>query len=358
MTSMTTIGGPVTGGVDTHGQTHHAAVIDQVGRHLADREFPTTPAGYQALTRWLSEFGRVTRVGVEGTGAYGAALARHLRQQGVPVVEVDRPDRKARRDKGKSDPLDAYAAARAALSGTASGTPKQRDGRVEAIRTLRVARRSAVKARTQAMNQLKALLLTGPAGLREQLRQLSPTALINTCARLRPMADLADPEQAVKAALRRLARRHQHLSQEIRDADADLKVLVTAAGPRLLELQGVGIDVAGQLLSTAGDNPDRLHSEASFAQLSGVAPIPASSGRTRRHRLNRGGDRAANNALHTIALCRLRHDPRTRAYVAKRTEDGLNKPEIIRCLKRYIAREIYAALQTPRPEGNNRVQDA
>jgi transposase len=346
MTSMTTTSGSVTGGVDTHGQTHHAAVIDQVGRHLADREFATTPAGYRALTCWLrSHGGPLERVGVEGTGAYGAGLTRQLRAEQIMVVEVDRPDRKARRAKGKSDPLDAYAAARAALSGSASGTPKLRDGQVEAIRALRVVRRSAVKARTQAVNQLRALLLTGPAELREQLRSLSPTMLITTCARLRPTADLADPEQAVKTALRRLARRHQDLTEEIRDADADLGPLVAAAGPRLLALQGVGTDVAGQLLTSAGDNPERLRSEASFAHLCGVAPIPASSGRTHRHRLNRGGDRAANNALHTIALCRLRYDPRTANYVAKRTKDGLSKKEIIRCLKRYIVREIYSALQ-------------
>jgi len=328
MTSMTTVQGPVTGGIDTHGQTHHAAVIDRVGRHLADREFPTTPGGYRALSGWLrGHGGRLERVGVEGTGAYGAALTRHLLQENIIVVEVDRPDRRARRAKGKSDPLDAYAAARAALSGTASGTPKRRDGRVEAIRALRVARRGAVKARTQAMNQLRALLLTGPAGLREQLRQLSPTDLIATCARLRPTADLAEPEQAVKTAVRRLARRYQHLTEEVRDTDTDLSPLVAAAGARLLALQGVGADVAGQLLSSAGDNPDRLRSEAAFAHLCGVAPIPASNGRTHRHRLNRGGDRAATNALHTITLCRLRHDPRTRAYVAKRTNDGL-----MRCL--------------------------
>ena len=347
MTSMTRIEGPVTGGVDTHGQTHHAAVIDSVGRQLGDCEFPTTPAGYRQLTSWLRTYGELSRVGVEGTGAYGAALARHLRTQAITVVEVDRPDRKARRARGKSDPLDAYAAARAALSGSASGIPKQRDGQVEAIRTLRVARRSAVKARTQAMNQLRALLLTGPAGLREQLRHLSPTVLVTTCAALRPGADLADPEQAVKTALRRLARRHQRLGEEIADADADLRELVTAAAPDLLALQGVGIDVAGQLLTTAGDNTDRLHSEASFAHLCGAAPIPASSGRTHRHRLNRGGDRAANHALHTVVLCRLRYDQRTRIYVERRTRQGLSKSEIIRCLKRYIAREIYAALQTP-----------
>jgi len=350
MTSMTTRPVCVTGGVDTHGQTHHAAVVDTLGRHLGDREFPTTPAGYRDLTGWLGGHGRLERVGVEGTGAYGAALTRHLQDHGITVVEVDRPDRRARRAKGKSDPLDAYAAARAALSGTATGTPKQRDGRVEAIRALRVVRRGAVKARTQAMNQLRALLLTGPAELREQLRHLSPTVLVTTCSRLRPdAADLTDPAQAVKTALRRLARRHQHLADEIRDADSELTTLVTDTGPRLLALQGVGIDVAGQLLTTAGENPDRLRSEAAFAHLCGVAPIPASSGRTHRHRLNRGGDRAANNALHTIALCRLRYDSRTHAYAARRTKEGLSKTEIIRCLKRYLVREIYTALR-PAPQ--------
>lgn len=347
MASMTRIGDAVTGGVDTHGQTHHAAVIDEVGRHLGDREFRTTPAGYRALLGWLAGYGRLGRVGVEGTGAFGAALTRYLHAEGVTVVEVDRPDRRARRAKGKSDPLDAYAAARAALSGAAAGAAKDRDGRIEAIRALRVARRSAVKARTQAMNQLKALLLTGPAELREQLRHHSPTMLIHAGARLRPGPDLADPQQAVKTALRRLARRHQHLTTEIHAADTDLTTLITAAGPRLLALRGVGIDVAGQLLTTAGDNPDRLRSEPALAHLCGAAPIPASSGRTHRHRLNRGGDRAANNALHTIVLCRLRHDERTRAYLTKRTTDGLSKTEIIRCLKRYVVREIYTALQPP-----------
>jgi transposase len=278
---------------------------------------------------------------VEGTGAYGAALSRFLRSE---VVEVDRPDRKTRRAKGKSDPVDAYAAALAALSGRAAGIPKSRDGKVEAIRALRVARRSAVKARTQAINQLRALLLTGPAELREQLRDLTAGALIETCARLRPTTDLADPVQATKAALRRLARRHQQLSEEIRELDAELAPLVTARAPELLALPGVGIEVAGQLLVTAGDNPDRLRSEAAFAHLCGVAPIPASSGRTHRHRLNRGGDRAANTALHTIALSRLRWDPRTRAYLARRRQEGLTKPEAIRCLKRYIAREVYRKL--------------
>jgi transposase len=334
----------VVGGVDTHGETHHAAVLDELGRQLGDQEFPTTPAGYRRLLIWLGSFGQLDRVGVEGTGAYGAALNRVLRQAGITVIEVDRPDRKTRRMRGKSDPIDAYAAALAALSGRAAGTPKARDGRIEAIRTLRVARRGAVKARTQAMNQLRALLTTGPAELREQLRALSSTVLVDACARLRPNANLADPSQATKAALRRLARRHQQLSTEIAELDAELAPLVTAAAPDLLALHGVGVEVAGQLLVTAGDNPQRLRSEAAFAHLCGAAPIPASSGRTDRHRLNRSGDRWANCALHTIAVSRMRWHPDTRAYVTRRRQAGLSNKEIMRCLKRFIARQVYHAL--------------
>ncbi len=348
MTSMTSMRIVVTGGVDTHGQTHHAAVIDQVGRQLGDREFPTTPTGYQALLSWLQGHGTLERVGMEGTGAYGAGLARHLHAEQVDVVEVDRPDRKARRAHGKSDPLDAYAAARAALSGSATGTPKTRNGVVESIRALRVARSSAVKARTQATNQLKALLLSGPAELREQLRHLNTTTLIATCARLRPTTELTDPEQATKTALRRLARRHQQLNEEIAEADGELRTLVAQAAPRLLALPGVGVEVAGQLLTSVGDNPDRLHSESAFAQMCGVAPVPASSGKVHRHRLNRGGDRDANKALYIVVLGRLRTCQRIRTYVERRTQEGLSKPEIIRCLKRYVAREVYLALRPPR----------
>lgn len=346
---MTNLTATVTGGVDTHGETHHAAVLDHVGRELGDREFPTTPSGYRALLSWLRGHGQLQGVGIEGTGTYGAGLSRHLRAAGIEVMEVDRPDRKARRAKGKSDPLDAYSAARAALAGRASGAPEARDGRAEAIRALRVARSSAVKARSQTTNQLKALLVTAPEQLREQLRGLNTTALIAACARFRPTGDVADPEHATKTALRRLARGHQFLSEEIGDADAELRTLVTAAAPGLIALPGVGTEVAGQLLTTVGDNPDRLHSEAAFAHLCAVAPIPASSGRTRRHRLNRSGDRAANNALYVVVLGRLRYDQRTRAYAARRTTEGLSKPEIIRCLKRYVARELYNALQPANP---------
>jgi len=342
MTSSTTR--VVVGGVDTHGQTHHAAVIDEVGRQLGDREFTANPVGYRALADWLGKHGTVTMIGVEGTGTYGAGLARHLRTVGVTVVEVDRADRKSRRAHGKSDPLDAYAAARAVLSGSAAGVPKLRDGRVEAIRALRVARSSAVKARSQATNQVKALIISGPPELREQLRHLPTAKMIDSCARLRPGHQLGDPAQATKTALRRLARRHQLLSEEISDADLEIAQLVADVAPNLLSLRGVGPEVAGQLLTSAGDNPDRITSEAAFAHLCGAAPVPASSGRVQRHRLNRGGDRHANNALYIVVLNRLRYDARTRAYAERRTQEGLSKPEIIRCLKRYVAREIYRVL--------------
>src|SRR4051794_19984446 len=355
MTSMTSTLAVVTVGVDTHRDTHHAAVIDEVGRKIADASFVTTSSGYQALVEWARSHGQVQKVGVEGTGAYGAGLARHLHAAGLTVLEVDRPDRpdrRTRRHQGKNDPVDAYAAAAAVLAGTASGTPKTRDGRVEAIRTLRLARRSAVKGRTQAINQLRAAVLTGPVDLRETLRGLRRSELLQACRRLRPtstpLTELNDPVltvlNATKSTLRRLARRISALQEEINDIDADLAPLVAVTAPRLLEVYGVGTEVAAQLLTSAGDNPERLHSEAAFASLCGVAPLPASSGRTVRHRLNRGGDRHANYALHATALVRLSwHEP-TRAYARRRTAEGLSKAEIIRCLKRYIAREIHHAL--------------
>jgi transposase len=334
----------VIGGVDTHGKTHHAAVIDRTGRVLGDQEFRATTAGYQQLLAWLNSFGRVSEVGIEGTGSYGAGLTRHLAGAGITVVEVDRPDRAQRRRQGKSDPIDAIAAARAVLSGRATATPKLRTGPVEAVRVLQVTRRGAVKARTATINQLKALLVTAPAEIREPLAGLSTAVLIPTCLALRPTGSVADPAQAVRLVLRRLARRYQFLSTEIGLADAELRKLVTAAAPSMLTRLGVGVEVTGQLLTTVGDNPDRMRSEAAFAHLCGAAPIPASSGKTRRHRLNRGGDRAANNALYTVVLARLRLDERTRAYAARRTAEGLSKREIIRCLQRYVARELYHAL--------------
>ena len=335
----------VVGGVDTHSRTHHAALVDaRLGRHLADREFPATAAGYRELGAWLQSHGTLVSVGVEGTGSYGAELARHLAREGIAVIEVDRPDRRTRRAKGKSDPIDAYAAATAVASGRATGAPKTRTGAVEAIRVLRIARTSAVKARTQAVNQIRALMVTAPAALRERLAGTTRAALIRALAAMRPGPDLTDPANATKTALRHLARRHQDLDAEITELDKAIAPLVARANPALLALYGLGPETAGQLLTTAGQNPERLTSEATFAHLCGVAPKPASSGRTQRHRLSRGGDRQANSALYHIAIVRMSHHQPTRDYVARRTREGLSTLEIIRCLKRYIAREVYHAL--------------
>ena len=332
--------GEVTGGVDTHADTHTAAALDHLGRVLGQASFPTTRVGYCDLLVWLRGHGTLVAVGIEGTGSYGAGLARYLRGEGVRLVEVDRPDRRARRRQGKSDPVDAVAAARAVQAGTATGTPKSRDAVVESIRAIRVARTGAIKARTAAINALRQTIITAPAELREQLAGLGSSALVVACARLRPTGDLTDPVQGVKTALRRLAKRHQDLSEEIADADRELEALIAATAPHLVERMGVGPEVAGQLLITAGDNPDRLTSEAAFAALCGTSPLPASSGRTDRHRLNRGGDRAANSALYTVVMVRMRYHQPTRDYVERRTQQGLTKREIIRCPKRYVVREL------------------
>ena len=335
----------VIGGVDTHGRTHHAAAIDTAGRMLATAQFDADGTGYRRLLRWLRTHGELRCVGVEGTGSYGAGLCRYLLSEGVDVIEVDRPDRRMRRRRGKSDPIDAEAAARSVLAGTATGTPKDRSGVVESIRVLRVARSGAVKAKTAAAVSLKTTVTTAPAALREKLDALSTAERIDTCASLRPDPDrLDDPLHATKAALRSLARRVVALDGEIAELDASLSRLVHRAAPRTIARCGIGVDHAGRFLVTAGENVDRLHSEAAFAALCGAAPISASSGRTDRHRLNRGGDRQANRALHLAVVVRMQHCDHTRAYVQRRTAEGLSKPEIMRCLKRYLAREIYHSL--------------
>ena len=336
----------IIGGVDTHSATHHAAVIDSHGRLLDDAEFPATLAGYAAMLTWMRSKGSLSQVGVEGTGAYGAGLTRYLHEQNVEVLEVPRPDRRLRRQRGKSDPIDAEAAARTVLAGKASGAPKLADGPIEAIRMLRVARRGAVKARTAAVNTLRAMLITAPDPLRSQLHGLSAVQLVAACARLRPdLARLSDPAHAAKAALRSLAIRAQQLEAETRTLRKQLDRLTRDVAPATTAVFGLGPDTASALLITIGDNPDRLRSEAAFAHLCGVAPIPASSGKTNRHRLHRGGDRAANSALHIATIVRLRYDPRSRAYAERRTTEGLSMPEIIRCQKRYLAREVFQALR-------------
>jgi transposase len=336
----------VIGGVDTHGRTHHAAAIDETGKILGTAEFGAGSAGYRELLSWLRRHGRIERVGVEGTGSYGVGLSRHLLSEGVDVIEVDRPDRRMRRRRGKSDPIDAEAAARSVLSGTAMAVPKDRGGIVESIRVLRVARSGAVKARTAALNTLRTTVVTAPDVLREQLRALSSARLVDACAAMRPDRErLADSVQGTRLALRALARRVTACDAEVAELDRSLSHLVRRAAPETINRIGIGVDHAGQFLVTAGQNPERLHSEAAFAHLCGSAPIPASSGRTQRHRLSRGGDRQANRALHMAVIVRMRRCPRTRAYVERRTAEGLSKPEIMRCLKRYLAREIYHSLR-------------
>jgi transposase len=335
---------PLTGGVDTHLGTHAAAVVDNNGGLVQVAEFAATPDGYRALHHWMASFGPLERVGVEGTGAYGAGLARFLRRQGVEVVEVDRPNRQARRQQGKSDPLDAVEAARAALSGRARGAPKGGDGHVEAIRALLVARRSARSARIATLGQMRHLVVTAPDHLRTRLHGLSKLRLVDEATALRPHNDDDSAAGATKVALAMLGRRVAHLDHDIAELDGHVAGHVRAAAPALLEVFGVGTHTAAALLAAVGDNGGRIRSEAAFAKLCGVAPLAASSGKVTRHRLNRGGNREANHALWRVAMVRMSNDPRTRAYVARKLGEGRSKTEVLRLLKRYIAREVFAQL--------------
>jgi transposase len=334
-------------GVDTHLDFHVAVAMDHMGRRLGESSVSTTVKGYEGLLCWAEGFGPLRCAGVEGTSSYGAGLARHLKTQGIEVLEVERPKRRrggSRRNVEKSDPSDAERAARAVLAGETSGVPKSGDGRVEMIRTLRAARRSAMKARTQAANQLQGLRVTAPDELLKRLRGLSTKELVSVATRFRIGDDLRDVPSATKFALRSVARRYEALSEEIAELEAHLDRLVAQVAPELVSLAGIGTDHAATLLMVAGDNPQRLRSEASFASLCGVSPIEASSGKVVRHRLNRGGNREANRALYMICLARMRRDRRTKEYVARRTQEGKSKREIIRCLKRYVAREVYRVL--------------
>lgn len=327
-------------GVDTHTDTHTAVAIDQRGRRLDGIEVTANPAGYRQLVDWAGRLGELDSIGVEGTGSYGAGLSRFLTSSGVVVVEVGRVNRQHRRRHGKSDPADAEAAARSVLSGQAAGVPKSRDGIVESIRTLHVVKRSAVKARTQAANQMTNLIVTAPERTRAELRGLTALKRARRAAAWRPGPG-HDPATVTRRAIRALARRWLDLTDEINAHNAALDEMIKTAAPRLVAEQGVSRDVAAKLLITAGDNPQRIRTEAGFAALCGVNPVAASSGKTQRHRLNRSGDRQANNALWVIAMVRLSHDPATRAYARRRKEQGLSHREIVRCIKRYLARRLH-----------------
>ncbi len=334
----------VTGGVDTHADTHVAAAVDQNGGFLGVESFPADRAGYEELLGWLVGFGELDKVGVEGTGSWGVGLTRFLTDQEIMVIEVDRPNRQTRRKVGKSDPTDAVAAARAALSGEASVTPKTRNGPVEQIRVLMVARRSAREQRIQTLNQLRHLVFTAPEPVRTRFKDRYKTGLVTEAANMRPNQGSDPVTYTTNLMIRNLARRIQAFNAEMAEIDGMLTALVQQTAPSLLALYGAGTDTAASLLVAAGDNPDRLHSEGSWAHLCGTTPLPASSGKVTRHRLNRGGDRQANAALYRIVLTRMSSHEETRRYVARRRDKGLNTAEIMRCLKRYVARQTYKHL--------------
>ncbi|MFI5609448.1 IS110 family transposase [Amycolatopsis sp. NPDC051903] len=336
-------------GVDTHKDFHVAAVVTALGVLLATNAFPTTRAGYQALVNWARGFGAVRRAGVECTGSYGAALARHLAAVDIDVFEVNQPDKVNRRRRGKSDAIDAESAARSVLNGQASALAKGGQGPVEMLRMFKVAKTSALKSRTQAINQLKAVLVSADPVLRDELRDLSTSEIVRRCIAW-ALATPTDSATAARYTLRALACRIDRLSQEIADLNAQTAAVLSSHNPAMLDTYGVGPDTAATLLIAAGDNPERLRSEASFAALCGVSPVEASSGRTQRHRLNRGGDRQANSALRRIVLVRLRWDRRTRDYIDRRVREGKTKREAVRCLKRYIARELYRIITAPEPQ--------
>jgi transposase len=335
----------VTGGVDTHLDVHVAAALDPLGGLLGTERFETNSAGYKALLAWLESFGDVTKVGIEGTGSYGSGLTRYLRRRGVEVIEVDRPNREERRRSGKSDPLDAVEAARSVLSGRASGSPKSRDGAVEAIRVLVVAKRSARQARVKALIQMRHLGFTAPEQLRCRLKGLSVQALVAEGVRLRPTRSPDPVTAATKASLSSLAYRISALDDELAALGERIEALLEATVPELLGLFGVGPDTAAALVMAAGDNPERLHSEAAWAHLCGVSPIPTGSGKKGgKFRAHQGGDRQANSALWRIVMVRIAHDPRTQVYFERRVKEGMTKHEVIRILKRYVAREVYRYL--------------
>jgi transposase len=334
-------------GVDTHKDVHVMTSMTITGRRLSTASFATTTAGIAEAMTWASKFGTITAWAVEGTGSYGAGLARTLNAAGQHVAEVSRPNRRVRRQRGgKTDAIDAEAAARTFLADFATAVPKAGDGPIELIRITRAARSSAVKARTAAINELKAVIVTAPSQLRDALRGLSTVALINKCNSFHITGSVI--EAGTKRILRTLAQRYRQLDTEAKALKSTLTELIQTANPQLLDMHGVGPDTAAALLIAAGDNPDRLISEAAFAALCGVNPIPASSGQHHRMRLNRAGDRQANAALHRIVIVRLGSDPETQQYMRTRvTPNGSNKLHVIRVLKRYLARRLYPLINPP-----------
>ena len=342
MTTLETVrSGHVVIGVDTHKHVHVAAVMDTVGGILATLTITTDTGGFKQLLDWSSGFGKVLAFGIEGTGSYGATLTSFVRRHGHKVVEAGRPDRRLRRANGKSDTLDAENAARSVLAGFATATPKTADGAAEMIRQLKIAHDSAVSDRTAAMVTMKAMLVHGSDELRRETNRKTQIMLARYLAALRPRT-LESPDDALRHSLRSLARRWQQLDAEAKEMSTMIEQLVTLTAPQLLEQFGIGVDTAAEILIVAGDNPERIRSEAAFAKLAGISPVPTGSGMTSgRHRINHGGHRQLNAAIYRTVIVRMRFHEPTIAYVARRTAEGKSKREIIRCLKRYVIREVY-----------------
>ena len=334
-------------GVDTHKSTHAAVAIGALGARVGSLSIPANGRGYQALLDWARSLGSIQAIGIEGTGSYGAGLSRFLSERGCSVLEVNRPSRQLRYRRGKDDMVDAEGAARSVLAGQVTARPKSGTSTVEMIRHLKVARDAAVKARSQAMQALKAIIVSAPSALREQLDRLTgKMALLRHLAAFRP-ARLTSTTASAKVSLRAIARRWLALDAEVKDHDANLGQLTQKLAPKMMQAHGMGTGTAAEMLILVGDNPERIHSEAALAKLCGACPIPASSGKTNRHRLNRGGNRQANAALYRVVIVRMRAHQPTLDYVRRRTAEGKAKPEIIRCLKRFVAREIFGYLCRP-----------
>jgi transposase len=331
-------------GVDTHRDTNTAAVVTEAGAIVAHQQCQTDAMGYRRVVAFADEHAPGRRVwAIEGSGSFGSGLTTHLLEHGEWVVEIDRPARPARRDGAKTDELDAVRAAREALARDHLAAPRARGDR-EAMRVALTARQGAIVARTKAIGQLKALIVNAPEALRDQLRHGTTDQQLDKCSRLRTLPSHSVEHRATVRAVRAVARRALFLEAEAAEHESELEELVTAACPELLAKPGVGAITAAQFL-VSWSHAGRIRSEAAFAALAGVAPIPASSGQTIRHRLNRSGDRQLNRALHTVALSRLQHHPETRAYAARRTTEGRTPREIKRCIKRAIAREIYRLME-------------
>lgn len=341
-TIMTAPKANVYAGIDTHQNTNHVGIINEVGKKLGDEEFPTTSTGYQALLDFVLAFGTIIAIGIEGTASYGAGITAYLRSNNVMIKEVIRPNRQTRRG-GKSDPIDAYSAAKT-VAADADGlpVPKLLGGAIDGIRMLLKTRTTAIKARTAAITQIIHFLTTAPTPVREQYTGLKGDDLHAALVTTRPAVD-----DHLGIVLHRLALRIEFLTEEIDTAYDQLDALTKDIAPALAAAKGVGPISAAKLLVTAGENPERITSKAAFAALCGTSPLQASSGKTNRHRLNRGGDRQANSALYDVVKSRMSSDWRTKDYVTRRTTEGKSTKEIMRCLKRFVAGEVYRLIVDP-----------